>query len=61
VRSQDTNEERKLFEDLPLCSATLAGLSAAFYKTMTPIQIRSLAHALRGTRERAPLPSTYSY
>ena len=48
VNALDARASYKAFEDLPLCSATLAGLKNASYTTLTPIQAKALPLAIKG-------------
>lgn len=48
VNALDARGNYKAFEDLPLCSATLAGLKNANYTTLTPIQAKALPLAIKG-------------
>ena len=48
-RYQDPKAPIESFEDLPLSSATKAGLKACHFNTLTPIQARTIPLALKGS------------
>ena len=48
VEDLDIKETFKSFSDLPLSEPTASGLEASHFKTLTDIQSRAIAHALKG-------------